>query len=62
VSIQQIMPFGAPEDVAAEARRLMRAIGAGGGYILAPSHAIPRDVPVENILALIRCARDEQPG
>ena len=36
----------------------MRTIGAGGGYILAPSHAIPGDVPAENILALIETARD----
>ncbi len=54
------MPFGTSDDVRAEAQRLMRTIGAGGGYILSPSHAIPRDVPVENILALVRCARDEQ--
>ncbi|MHB0875852.1 MAG: uroporphyrinogen decarboxylase family protein [Anaerolineae bacterium] len=58
MSIQKIMPFGTPDDVRAEARRLMRTIGAGGGYILAPSHAIPRDVPVENILALIETARE----
>ena len=58
MSIQKVMPFGSPDDVRTEARRLMQVLGAGGGYILAPSHAIPRDVPVENILALIETARD----
>jgi uroporphyrinogen decarboxylase len=58
MSIQKVMPFGTADDVRQEAHRLMRTIGAGGGYILAPSHAIPRDVPVENILALIETARD----
>ena len=60
MSIQRIMPFGTPQEVSQEAARLMKNIGAGGGYILAPSHAIPKDVPVENIMALVRTARDEQ--
>ena len=60
MSIQRVMPFGTPEDVRQEAHKLMRTLGAGGGYVLAPSHAIPRDVPVENTLALVRAARDEQ--
>ena len=29
-----------------------------GGYILAPAHAIQRDVPLENVLALIDAGRD----
>jgi len=58
MSIQRVMPFGTPDDVRREAERLIREIGRGGGYILAPSHAIPRDVPVENILALVEVVRD----
>lgn len=58
MSIQRVMPFGSVDEVRAEARRLMERIGAGGGYILAPSHDIPKDVPVENILALIETVRD----
>jgi uroporphyrinogen decarboxylase len=60
MSIQRVMPFSTAEEVRAEAHRLMDRIGAGGGYILAPSHAIPRDVPVENVIALVEAARDEQ--
>jgi uroporphyrinogen decarboxylase len=60
MSIQKIMPFGSVEDVRQEAFRLMEQMGQGGGYILAPSHDIPWDVPVENILALVHVARDEQ--
>jgi len=60
MSIQKVMPFGTPEDVHREAFRLMERVGANGGYILSPSHDIPRDVPVENILALVRAVRDEQ--
>ncbi len=60
MSIQRVMPFGSAEEVRREAHHLMETIGKGGGYILAPSHAIPRDVPVENVIALIEAARDEQ--
>jgi uroporphyrinogen-III decarboxylase len=34
-------------------------IGRGGGYILAPAHAIPGDARPENILALIEVANEE---
>jgi hypothetical protein len=30
----------------------MRILGEGGGYICAPAHSLPTDVPVENLLAL----------
>jgi len=33
----------------------------GGGYILAPSHALPRDVPPENIDAYLEVARNQGP-
>lgn len=58
MSVQKVLPFGTPDDVRAEAQRLMRVLGAGGGYILAPSHDIPRGVPVENVLALVESVRD----
>jgi len=32
---------------------MMATVGAGGGYIAAPTHAIPGDVPPENIVALV---------
>ena len=33
-------------------------MGPGGGYILAPSHNIGDDVPVENILAFFDAGRE----
>ena len=27
----------------------------GGGFILAPTHAIPQDVPGENVMAMLKC-------
>lgn len=52
IDIQRVMPFGTPEEVKAEAIKTMKALGPGGGYILAPTHYLQSDVPPENILAL----------
>ena len=52
VSTQRTMPYGTPDDVRLEVRR-MHELGRGGGYILSPSHALEGDVPLENLLALI---------
>ena len=52
MSIQSILPYGSVDEVRAEARRLI-ALGSEGGYIFGPSHAVPGDVPVENLVAMI---------
>jgi len=52
IDIQQVLPFGTPEEVKAEAVKTMRALGPGGGYILAPTHYLQADVPPENVIAL----------
>ena len=49
---QTVMPSGTPEEVVAEARRLVEIAGVDGGLALAPSNACQVDVPVENILAV----------
>jgi uroporphyrinogen-III decarboxylase len=38
---------------------MMRRIGAGGGYLLAPAHAVQADVPIENILALVEVMQSQ---
>jgi uroporphyrinogen decarboxylase len=52
VSTQRTMPYGTPDEVRAEVRRMIEA-GQGGGYILSPSHSLEGDVPLENLLALV---------
>jgi uroporphyrinogen decarboxylase len=59
VSIQQLLPFGTPAQIKTEVRRLMDEVGRGGGFIVAPSHDMPGDIPLENLLAFITAARDE---
>ena len=52
IDIQGVLPFGTPEEVKIEAKKVIQALGPGGGYILAPTHYVLRDVPPENIIAL----------
>ena len=61
LSTQQTLPYGTPDDVRAATRRLLDEVGAGGGYIFAPAHGVPGDVPLENLLAFIDVVLS-QPG
>jgi uroporphyrinogen decarboxylase len=54
---QQALAFGMPENVEEEVRTRIRALGIGGGYIVAPSNNLQPDVPPENIVALFHAAR-----
>ena len=59
VSTQRLLPFETPDAVRKETRRLMDILGRDGGYIAAPTHAIPNDVPTENILALLDVLKNQ---
>ena len=59
VSTQRTMPYGTPDEVRTEIRKLKRILGKDGGYILAPSHELQGDVPLENMLAFIEEAKRE---
>jgi uroporphyrinogen decarboxylase len=56
VSVQRTLPFGSPDQVREEVRQRVTVLGAGGGYILGPSHAIQAGTPVENVLAFFDAA------
>jgi uroporphyrinogen decarboxylase len=60
LSVQRTLPYGTVEDVRQATAHLLE-LGKEGGYILAPSHDVPRDVPLENMLAFIDVAQ-AQPG
>jgi uroporphyrinogen decarboxylase len=60
MSIQKVLPFGTVEEVRRAAADLVD-LGRTGGYIFSPSHAVPYDVPPENLLAMMDVVRG-QPG
>jgi len=60
LSTQRTLPYGSPDDVAEETRKLLAA-GRQGGYVLSPAHAVEGDVPLDNMLAFIDEALT-QPG
>jgi len=58
MDVQQIMPFGKPEDIRAEVKRLIETCAPGGGFILSPAHHIQSDTSVENVEAFYAAARE----
>jgi uroporphyrinogen decarboxylase len=60
MSVQKVLPFGSVQEVRDVTARLLDA-GAAGGYIFSPSHAVPRDVPPENLIAMMEVVKS-QPG
>jgi uroporphyrinogen decarboxylase len=58
MSVQRILPHGTPKQIRTETRRLMAEIGRGGGFIIAPSHHMPGDIPVQNMVAFIEAVRE----
>jgi uroporphyrinogen decarboxylase len=52
VDLQHTLPFGTPDEVAAEVRRYIQALAPGGGYIVAPAHNVQSDVPPANLVAI----------
>ena len=59
ISTQRLLPFETPDGVRREVRRLMDVLGKDGGYIAAPTHAIPNDVPTENIVAFLDTVQNQ---
>lgn len=53
ISTQRLLPFASPKEIRRVTRETMEILGQNGGYIAAPTHAVPGDVPPENIIAMI---------
>ncbi len=59
ISTQRVLPWYSAEEVKRVTRETMRVMAPGGGYIVAPTHDIPGDVPPENVVAMIEVLRSQ---
>ena len=62
VSAQRDLPVRTPAELCRIIHETAAIMRPGGGYILAPTHAVPRDVPPENVLAALDAFREEAYG
>ena len=59
ISTQRLLPFAKPAELKAEIFRTIKIMRKGGGYILAPTHGMPGDIPVENVVAMIEAFKEQ---
>lgn len=62
ISTQRLLPFETPARIRQVARETLSILGRGGGYIAAPTHDLPGDIPPENIVALMEVFENQAPG
>jgi uroporphyrinogen decarboxylase len=60
VSTQQILSRCPPQEVQREIVRVVNVLRVNGGLIIAPTHALPFDVPVENVLAMAEVFQNQE--
>ena len=53
IDSHRILPFGTPEDVRQEVKRVIDIMAPGGGFMLGAVHTVMNDVPPENVLAMV---------
>jgi len=59
ISTQKTLPFVSPDELKDIIRKTMDTMGTDGGYIAAPTHGVPKDVPAENIIALVEVLKEQ---
>lgn len=60
IDTQELLPYGTPQEVKTMARKTIHILGKGGGLIISPAQEIMRDVPIENIVALVETIKEER--
>lgn len=59
IGTQRLMPFGTPEEIKDEVKRIIHEFDAfNGGLIIAPTHFLEPDVPWENIIAFFEAVKE----
>jgi len=56
IDTQNLLPNGTVQEVRREVGRLLELMSSGGGYILAASHTVAPETPLDNIFAMYSAA------
>ena len=59
IGTQRNLPFGTPQQVRDEIRRVRETLGPGGGFILTTTKSLRPEVPVENAVAAVEAILEE---
>ena len=58
VDTQTVLPYGTPEEVAAQVKERIGIFAPGGGFIFTPVHNLQFGVPTENVDAMVRAVKE----
>jgi len=58
LDIQRMLPFGTPETIREDVKKLVSILGPGGGWIAAAAHNIEPETPPENIVAMFDAVQE----
>ncbi len=59
ISTQTLLPMATAQRVKEETIRILKIMSQSGGYIAGPTHAVPGDVPPENIIAMVEVLQNQ---
>jgi len=60
ISTQTVLPNGSPQDVRDSVQACVKALAPqGSGLLLAPSHRLMADIPMENVEAFLSSSSSE---
>ena len=57
VDTQEILPFGAKDEIQASVKKTIDILNKNGGYIFAAAHNIQEDVPPENLVFMLEAVK-----
>ncbi|MDA3956332.1 uroporphyrinogen decarboxylase family protein [Oceanispirochaeta sp.] len=60
ISTQNVLPFGTPQEVRDATREMLDIMGKNGGYVAAPTHSMPPDISIENMLAFLDVVQNQK--
>jgi uroporphyrinogen decarboxylase len=60
IDTQELLPFGTPDEIKDHVQETIRTLGRGGGHLIGPSQEVMKDVPLDNIIVLVKTIIEER--